>query len=961
MLRSSLHKRFAKKSMQAGAYAETEGIPAANIPYPLAEIKRSQDRSASPIVSFKLPDPKPVGPINMSQPWTSQEIAAYKKKNGQPMPVDPTQGFKIPDLLGDQENNDYFNQDQVLANGEVQTSTPNSIQTAANLSNQTAARDTTVKQPNSFWNNVKQGIKAGANDLKENWQDYSQMGLQGALGAVNYADDMRKERQLNESIQQRQSKPVYDYNYMYGRTTSGGTEYQPTIMAKEGAKITGRYNTPEGVGNNVEIESGEFLILPDGTTEMAQGPKHSDSYKADGQSMSGINTTLPENTMVFSNHMKPKDLTKLSPEEQFSKIHSHLQAGGNFQDLDMNTVFSKKGGTDSNKTFAQIAKRYDNTENDKILKNPFSKDVDKQTALLMKERNDSVLKQLFKDQQFLNGNSTGEQKAQDGAMVSMQDAGQFINPTTKLPYNLPKGTTVKEAGDKSAKAGDYVKMADGTIKKVGKIEAKRVREASKSSVAANYDEGKGYINSWANESPENKQKVDVANAAFARGVNEGTVKLIEKGPKKGQYEITGKFKPTGLEERLALSEVINKSGKGFGTDKYQIGLQTGTEGYSGKDPKTGVLKGTGSFVAGFTPDEYEQRMAYSKAKAQGLSHEEAIKLAETQDPKQKAENRKGFLKEIGMNTEGVPDDQLLSSDFYKNRYKDVTGSMEKTFNQGDYRPSMGNDALSGWEHYDAINFQGTPNYEEVPDQIAEQNPAGITQPVFPEKGKYQKTPYDISQAVPGAYALAQSQDIFPYAIPEVDSPYIKPQTLNIQSELQDIDNMGTSALRAGADPNMTYAMGLDAKNKAFQTKQNYDAEGRWKADSTNFDAELKTNAMNAELFNKTYNDMYATAKSNQSEAKQAALTNLVESRAQYNQDENMKEMYHNNFVNSYNWDPKTNSWTTINPGKIVDYNKPVETTTQNNTKKTAQNGGLLHKFLKTGGKVYHFSYPKKTK
>jgi hypothetical protein len=370
---------------------------------------------------------------------------------------------------------------------------------------------------------------------------------------------------------------------------------------------------------------------------------------------------------------------------------------------------------------------------------------------------------------------------------------------------------------------------------------------------------------------------------------------------------------------------------------------------------------------------------------------------------------------------------LLSDDFYKNRYADITKNIEKSFGEGDFRPSMGNDLMSGWEHYDAINYQGNPMYEDVPEEP--ENPGGIPDPNFPERGKYTRMPYDTMQAIPGAYGLAQAQDIFPYAIPEVQSPYIKPQTLNIQSELQDIDNMQASALRAGADPNMTYAMSLDAKNKAFQTKQNYDAEGRWKADATNFDAELKTNAMNAELFNKTYNDMYATAKSNQSEAKLAAVTGLVGSRAQYNADENMKEFYHNNFMPSYNWDPKTKTWSVVNPGDIVDYANKKQSTgttgkttttgttgttsttasttttgsgsvqpttakgtpmvrgiaepsapgtfpfmstpsfdevdgmatdpTQNlGTKFQKKNGGLQHAYLKAGGKIYHFTYPK---
>jgi hypothetical protein len=1031
MLRHSLYNRFGKKKYEEGGNSSN--------PFGIPEIK-----PPAPIGNYTTMD-QPEGTITDSKAANAPGSFNTDKASSK---FTPDASPFISNI--DPEN--IYDVDQTTSEIEQGPLTKQETDKRGLL---TPAADPKVTNKDK----IKAGFKKVGEDIKENWQEYSTLGLTGALGVANYQDDQRKETELNQSIQQRNSKPLYDYNYMYGRTTSGGTEYQPIVMAQKGGQITKRYNTPEGVSNNVEIEDGEFLILPDGTTEIANGPSHSDKYTADGNKMSGVNTTLPNNTRVFSNHMKPSDLSRLAPEEQFAKIGAYLQEGGDFQSLDMSTMFNRTKGKDSNKTFAEIAKRYDNTEYDEVLKNPFAKDVDRQTAMLMKSRNEKVLDQLFKDQQFLNGNSNGETKMKNGGInnpgfealpgyvqakitSNMQEGGQYINPATGRPYQIPAGTTVKKEGDKSVKEGDYVQLADGTLKKAGKVDVKRVREASKSSVAASFDEGKSFISGWANQSPENKAKLDLANSAFERGVKEGTIKQIASGPKKGQYEITGNFKPANMRERLAMSDVINKSGKGFGTDKYQIGLQTGTEGYSQRDPKTGTVRGTGSFVAGFSPLEYEQRFTYARAKAEGKTEDEAIALAESQDPKVRTENRKTFLKDIGMSSEGVPDEALLADDFYKNRYTDVTKSIEKSFGEGDYRPSMGNDLMSGWEHYDAINYQANPTFEDVPEDPADpQNPGD---PNFPERGKYKRTPYDKMQAVPGAYGLAQAQDIFPYAIPEVEAPYIKPQTLNIQSELQDIDNMQASALRAGADPNMTYAMSLDAKNKAFQTKQNYDAEGRWKADSTNFNAELTTGMANAQLFDKTYNDMYATARSNQSEAKQAAVTGLVGNYAQYNADENMKEFYHNNFMPSYNWDPKTKTWSVVNPGEIVDYANKTSTTasttgtakkaaspaattstpaktsvgsgpttpsslgstpttakstqpprtqmpglaspsapgtfpvpanstptmdevdnsmyvdpTQNLGTKFQKNGGLQHAYLKAGGKIYHFTYPKR--
>ena len=230
--------------------------------------------------------------------------------------------------------------------------------------------------------------------------DYNSMftlGLGLTSGLLNQREEQRNRRQLNESIQQRQSQPLYDYNYMYGRTTSGGTEFQPIVKAEMGAQINKRYDSPSSI-NNVEIEGGEYLQLPDMSTEMAYGPSHS---------RGGIETSLPEGTRVYSNHLKPMG---------------------------------------SKKTFAQMAKKYDNSEYDKTLNNKFAKQVDKDTAAIMRDKNQKVLDKLFMDQQMMNGNSNGEPMAKDGASINnagfralpkaVQD--QIISNMEYGGYSLPK-------------------------------------------------------------------------------------------------------------------------------------------------------------------------------------------------------------------------------------------------------------------------------------------------------------------------------------------------------------------------------------------------------------------------------------------------------------------------------------------------------------------------------------------
>jgi hypothetical protein len=845
----------------------------------------------------------------------------------------------------------------------------------------------------SAMDKLKAGAKSAWGDFKDNWQDYATLGLTGVSGALNYQDDIRKQQQLQSSIQKRgvDAKPLHDYNWMYGRTTSGGTEYQPTIMAQYGANLTPRYAQGGMNAANVEIEGGEFLILPDGTTEIAKGPSHKNG---------GIDTVLPEGTKVFSNHLRPMDLHKMKPDQKLGLVNKYMEEGGDMssgfgidylKDLDNlqklinagkkteKTNTSKDDDTnygsrykDRTRTFAELAKRYDLKQFQEILDNPFASAVDRQTADILMRRNSQILEQLFRDQQILNGNSNGEPMAQEPQMKNggisnpgfealpgyvqakimsnMQDGGQYqiskkngryYDPSAKKYYKIPGEAEVKRDNDPNIKEGDYVVNADGKIKKFTGRGYEKVT-TSKSSQAPDLATGRQELNKWASSSPENQQKVQRANAIIKQGLDNGTI----TGDDKGNIDFTGNFN-VGLEDRMIISEVMNKTGGGFGTDKYRVNKQSATTGYSAPDPKTGKYRGTGSFVAGFTPEMYEQRIAYERAKADGKNHQDALAMATSTDPKQKAENRKFFMQQVGMDPSKLSQEELTSNDFYKDKYADVTRGMETAFGQSGYRPAIGNDALSGFEHFDAAAYKaknelGDVEQEDGPQEIPQGGSYTIQEAA---RGKYERQPYPVSQNIPGAYGLAQAQEAFTPAIPEVAAPYVRPQTLNIQSQLQDADNNAIAAMRYGADPNMAYIAGLDSKQKAFQTKQNYDAEGRWKADLYNADAKFKADVYNADAFNSGYNDMYATALSNQSEAKQAAINNLVTNRNKWNQDENLKDFYLNTYgpsldkkqdqnklevtpgATNYSWSSSSSSSGTT-PGTTSNLtNSPVTTTT----------------------------------
>ena len=150
-------------------------------------------------------------------------------------------------------------------------------------------------------------------------------------------DQQNYERRLQNIFQQ---KPISDYNYLYAPDSSGGTQYQSMIMAKHGANI--RRTASPNFGD-VEVEGGEFIQLPDLSTQHVQGPSHAQG---------GVHTNLPEGARVFSDFITP--------------------------------VGSKK-------TYAQIAKKYDIEPYKKVLDNPYASEPDRKTAQLMLRRNQSIL------------------------------------------------------------------------------------------------------------------------------------------------------------------------------------------------------------------------------------------------------------------------------------------------------------------------------------------------------------------------------------------------------------------------------------------------------------------------------------------------------------------------------------------------------------------------------------------
>lgn len=850
MLRADLFKKFSKSNLPKAV----DGIdqPAKGNQLTVNENPKTNNWGSADNFNFNFKAPSLFNLPDNNQRMSADintagqtRITGEPKGNGSPLVksiASPNFGVQIPDFLSTFGQGNNIIQGSPLGTTTGQDLNGNESSFAPGYTPQTAT----------------QKIEGEAKKFKPDYNSMFTLGLGAVDMGLGHNEDLKNQRILNESIQNRQSKPLYDYNYMYGRTTSGGTEYQPTIKAEMGAEITKRFNTPYGA-NNVEIEGGEFIQLPNFDTEHAEGPSHE---------RGGIKTSLPEGTRVYSDHLKPDG---------------------------------------SKKTFAQLAKKYDISGYKTTIDDPFKKQVDKDTATIMLKRNQKKLDDLFNDQQSLNGDSNGE----------MRDGG-INNPGFRA---LPKAVQDQILANMEYGGYQLPEYADGGgFKNIDHSNLNVTAAEQIKNKLAEFTKNFNHLQTLSNQIKPSQQ-------VLGNQVKPATSKNINSAPKNVQAVVnnpsgvTKEGIPTYTKEDI---QVIQKWDPNFNPAIENVpGLQK-TQGSTYGEPTNQEL---------FNKN-YQWYL--DKLKAEG----------KTFDPSKKgdvASAQKAYHSEM---TKRFIDAGYTSEE--ANAALTKYGFTDKGGIPNAFDDKLGKYTASRQLFNVAKKTSETPKIEETPKVEYKETPPDFTGVKGVKPGNYNKMNFPLSQAIPNIYGLAESQTIFPYAIPEINAPYLKPQTLNIQSQLQDIDNMGTAAVRNGADPMTAYLAGMDAKQKSFQTKQNYDAEGRSKADMFNAQGQLSADQMNANSFNSVYNQMIGQARDAQSAEKQAALANMVEKSAKHDQSENLKQWYFNNGVHSFDADGNTLQME-LNPEGMptFNYNKPADKTITANTEdkktKKAKKGMLVSK------------------
>ena len=389
-----------------------------------------------------------------------------------------------------------------------------------------------------------------------------------------------------------------------------------------------------------------------------------------------------------------------------------------------------------------------------------------------------------------------------GSLDKYQSKGE-VKSKIYTKEQLPKDAVVRDRLTVDIQPGDFVKQSDGTYLKVSKSSMGK-KTADTKSLGLSVEEFK-------KQSPENAKLIEDANAIIEKGIKDGSIKND-----KGNIKITGDWNGS-FKDRILVSRALNATNaKGvFGTDKYKIVSQGATGPYSKTDPKNKKsIKGTGSFVAGFTPDLYEQRYVFEQAKGLGMTDDEAFAEVDRiqKDPKAKALVRRQFASTLGLKDIPKDDKDLLSEDFYKKNYADITKGIE-SLAESEYRPAIGNEQLSGFEHYDALGFKPEYQYEQdIPVTEEDAKEADITAEETPEAPYQQNPEWWLQDKVKAALAASDYFDVqkaLPWAAryePELMTPtfYDPTRELAAQSEQANITNQalaqftGPQALSARA-------------------------------------------------------------------------------------------------------------------------------------------------------------------
>jgi len=852
-------------------------------------------------------------PLTIPKRYTEKEIA--KMKDNFAVPSDNYQvnnGYGItgiPDLTEGQGVNDIRTQEQILSETENITSTPANIRAF-----QTDASQQELKAAS------KDALATTEDDTnKRDYRDYIRTGVGLTSAVKGIYDDVQTRQNVNERIQNLNDRPRYmpnEYDFM-GRPGS-----QSVIYAKHGAEI--RTGTNSGA-EEAELERGEMFMLPNMDSYVVGGKKHSQG---------GEDFVLPEGTIVFSDHLKVPGL-KYTFAEQAKKFditkYKEVLENPHSKSVDRTTaeVMMDRNLKKLQELF-QIQQAMNGNSNGEMEPEAkrmaqkgmfFNPNPDEATGPTLVNQVNQLVSNAEQNLGTVPMSTQQKQSFVNPAMFDEQQTATIAeaakanpNPSGVLgaePQNQPNTATniVKESADPNtlgtvtdSNAADKSSMHYKTLPNGRRVYI----EGQGNNKGKNYRDQYGnnpflLVRNRLNENYDqlnplllSAYQLELKDKSLKVGSTEELVDMMEAG-NNSLVSMRNFYKSINQESVLfdpALDRGADNNMKQAKTAQllkdYVESVQFVKDVAEGKasanipwlknQPKP--IKNDKGVVTGYTLESAEMDQKFVQQYQAAYRAFGGVKKAMPKD--------KDLLKGYRIAPEGLSDHQYMGLPISP---VDEWG---------------GNTTIGQISAFEDEEPKKPKKPIEPPGKTTDKGNTMNTQLENASMGKYTPEGFDYPQLAPEIYGMAASQ-MFAYAPMDYNAPYVMPQTLNIQPQLQDVDNSYMAAINAGADPNSALIATLGAKQKVYSEKQNFDAQQRAQVDQVNASARWQEDVYDMQSLDRVYNTLIAGADDAVAAQRQALIKGASDKRAVWKMEEARKQFWYNNFVRSFDYDPKTRS------------------------------------------------------
>jgi hypothetical protein len=853
-----------------------------------------------------------------------------KKYQTDPMVKNPTDMLGIPDLTKDISNqlgykSTPYDWGTPQEDPNVQRENPPgfmavNIDTKAEKATPDSPENTKITTPPDWRNAVRMGV-----------------GLTSAVKGIY--DDVQTRQNVNERIQNLNDRPRYmpnEYDFM-GRPGS-----QSVIYAKHGAEI--RTGTNSGA-EEAELERGEMFMLPNMDSYVVGGKKHSQG---------GEDFVLPEGTIVFSDHLKVPglkytfaeqakkfDITKykevlenphsksvdrttaevmmdrnLKKLQELFQIQQAMNGNSNGEMEPEGKRIGQAGLFNVNQpqTFGPNAPSVLTPEQQKqyylnqgMFNNP---NYQQETAALNNDEATAVTQQAKKIlglQQYTEAQVEAE-RTKAAAQVNPNPSGVLgaepqnqPNTATNIVSQTPDPNTLGTVGKTNATDPSsiyYKTLPNGKkvyVEGQGEFKGKNYRDQYGGDV---FNLVRNRLNEYGetlNPTLLSSYQLQIKDKNLMVGDANELVDIMESG-NHSLESMRQFYKGIGMEDALFNPE-LDRSKDGNESQKktaqlfadYVKSPQYLADVKAGKastyipwlknQPKP--VKNAKGEVTAYTLDSAEMNSQFTEQYQAAYKAFGAVK--QTQKGKS-VDMLKGFR----IAPEGLSDHMWMG----------LPISPVDTWG--------GNTTIGQISAFEDEEPKKPKKPIEPPGKTRDEGNTMNTQLENASMGKYTPERFDYPQLAPEIYGMAASQ-MFAYAPMDYNAPYVMPQTLNIQPQLQDVDNSYMAALNSGADPNSALIATLGAKQKLYSEKQNFDAQQRAQVDQVNANARWQEDVYDMQSLDRVYNTLIAGADDAVAAQRQALIKGASDKRAVWKMEEARKQFWYNNFVRSFDYDPKTRS------------------------------------------------------